>query len=150
MRFLCLTGVVLFAAGCNEMANTERTRTTHTAARPAELGTAETGVPPAATPAHAPDSTGVNVRDRDSQAKTPIDQNENQRDVNITADIRKQVVDTKMSTYAHNVKIMTQDGKVTLRGPVASQEEKDQIEQIAVKVAGAGNVENLLEISTGK
>jgi len=82
--------------------------------------------------------------------KTPIDQNENQKDIDITANIRKQVVDTKLSTNAQNVKIITQDGKGTLRGPVASEEEKKQIEEIAVKVAGADKVENLLEVSADK
>ena len=63
------------------------------------------------------DNTEVNVRDRSEAAKTPIDQNENQKDIDITANIRKRVVDTKMSVNAQNVKIITQDGKVTLRGP---------------------------------
>lgn len=97
------------------------------------------------TPA-SPDNTGVNVRDRDASVKTPIDQNENQSDIDITANIRKRVVDTKMSTDAQNVKIITQDGKVTLRGPVKSAEEKKQIEDIAHAVAGADKVDSQLEI----
>ncbi len=88
-----------------------------------------------------PDNTGVNARDRSETAKTPIDQNENQADIDITANIRKRVVDTKMSINAQNVKIITQSGKVTLRGPVKSLEEKKQIEEIALAVAGAGNVD---------
>ena len=105
---------------------------------------------PAASPAPAKDrdNTGVNVRDRDDDVKTPIDQNENQADVNITADIRKRVVDTKMSTNAQNVKIMTQDGHVTLRGPVKSEEEKARIGQMAEEVAGAGKVDNQIEVET--
>src|SRR5688572_13526009 len=86
------------------------------------------------------DNTAVNVRDRDSTAKTPIDQNANQTDVNITAEIRKRVVDTKMSTNAQNVKIITQDGHVTLRGPVKSADEKKRIVAFAEEVAGAGKV----------
>ena len=92
------------------------------------------------------DNTGVNVRDRNDAAKTPIDQNENKKDVDITAEIRKRVVDTKMSVNAQNVKIITQDGRVTLRGPVKSAEEKKTIEDMAVAVAGAGNVDNQLEL----
>jgi osmotically-inducible protein OsmY len=92
------------------------------------------------------DNTGVNERDRDAAAKTPIDQNENKRDVNITADIRKKVVATKMSVNAQNVKIITQDGKVTLRGPVKNEDEKKQIEDIARDVAGAGNVDSQIEV----
>ncbi|MCE9553441.1 MAG: BON domain-containing protein [Planctomycetes bacterium] len=92
------------------------------------------------------DNTDVNERDRNGAAKTPIDQNENKQDIGVTAEIRKRVVDTKMSVNAQNVKIITQDGKVTLRGPVKSAEEKKQIEDIAQAVAGAGNVNSQLEI----
>lgn len=92
------------------------------------------------------DNTAINERDRASTAKSPIDQNENQKDVDTTASIRKRVVETDMSSNAKNSKIITQDGKVTLRGPVASGDEKKQIEQIAVDVAGAGNVDNQLEV----
>ena len=70
-------------------------------------------------------NTGLNKRDRDLDTKTPIDQNENQTDVSTTADIRKRVVAREgLSINAQNVKIITADGKVTLRGPVASAEEK--------------------------
>jgi len=92
------------------------------------------------------DNTGVNERDRDTAAKTPMDQNENQSDIDITANIRKRVVDTEMSVNAQNVKIITQDGKVTLRGPVKSAEEKKQIEELAIAVAGAGKVDSQLEV----
>jgi hypothetical protein len=97
------------------------------------------------------DNTRVNKRDADRElTKTPIDQNENQKDLDITAAIRKQVTDTKMSVNAQNVKVMTQDGKVTLRGPVKSDEEKQRIEKIALEVAGAGNVDNQLEVEENK
>jgi osmotically-inducible protein OsmY len=103
--------------------------------------------PPAAT---APDNTAVNVRDRDEAAKTPINQNENQPDVDLTAAIRKRVVDTELSVNAQNVKIITQDGKVTLRGPVDSAEEKKQVEEIAKAIAGAGNVDSQLELAANR
>lgn len=93
-----------------------------------------------------PDNTAINQRDRSDTAKTSIDQNEDQKDIDITAQIRKRVVDTKMSLNAHNAKIITQNGKVTLRGPVASEDEKKQIDEIATDVAGKGNVDNQLEI----
>jgi len=92
------------------------------------------------------DNTAVNDRDQSEAAKTPIDQNENQKDIDITANIRKRVVDTEMSINAQNVKIITQDGKVTLRGPVKTAEEKTQIEKLAQEVAGASNVNNQLEV----
>jgi len=95
-----------------------------------------------------PNNTGVNARDRNGDAKTPLDQNENKTDIGITADIRKRVVDTKMSTDAHNVKIITQDGRVTLRGPVKSADEKKSIEEIARGVAGDTNVDSQLEVKS--
>lgn len=128
---------LLVVAGC------EQSRTGSSTTNP----TAEHGdTVSSATTVARKDNTVVNERDRASTAKTPIDQNENQKDIDITASIRKRVVDTKLSTNAHNSKIITQDGKVTLRGPVASQEEKDAIEVIAVDVAGQGNVDNQLEV----
>ncbi len=92
-------------------------------------------------------NTGINVRDRDSTAKTSPDQNQNQSDINITAEIRKQVVASKMSSNAQNVKIITQSGKVTLRGPVQTTEEKQRIGEIALAVAGADRVDNQLEVN---
>ncbi len=92
-------------------------------------------------------NTGVNVRDRNDSTKTPLDQNENEADIKVTADIRSRVVDTEMSVIAQNVKIITQDGRVTLRGPVDNAGEKTQIENIAMDVAGKDNVDSLLEIA---
>ncbi len=91
-------------------------------------------------------NTELNVRDRDDSTKTPLDQNENKADIKITADIRSRVVDTEMSIDAQNVKIITQDGKVTLRGPVHTAAEKAKVEQIATDVAGKDNVVSQLEI----
>ena len=102
---------------------------------------------PGVSPQADADNTGRNVRDRDASAKTPIDQNENRKDIDVTAKIRKQVVDTKMSVNAQNVKIITQDGRVTLRGPVKSMDEKTRVETIAREVAGAANVDSQLEVA---
>lgn len=96
--------------------------------------------------APAADNTAINARDQNAEMKTPIDQNENQADINITANIRKRVVDTQLSVNAQNVKIVTQDGLVTLRGPVKSAAEKQQIEDIAHNVAGADKVVSQLEV----
>jgi hyperosmotically inducible protein len=137
------------ALGCNE------SNPPASSARPTDESTTvtanrtPTSEHPAATTEPADrTNTGVNVRDRAGTAKTPIDQNENKADINITADIRKRVVDAKLSVDARNVKIITQDGKVTLRGPVKTEEEKQRIEEIAVAVAGADRVDNQLEVAT--
>ena len=65
--------------------------------------------------------------------------------------IRQAVVgDKSLSTYGHNVKIISEHGKVTLKGPVHTDEERKNIEAKAVEVAGAGNVTNMLEVKGDK
>jgi hyperosmotically inducible protein len=125
--FYCTVFALSIAAGCND------SQRGPSASSPTSSSTAK-------------DNTRVNERDRSDAVKTPIDQNENQKDIDVTANIRKRVVDTKLSLNAQNVKIITQNGKVTLRGPVKSDDEKKQIEQIASDVAGVGNVDSQLEI----
>jgi hyperosmotically inducible periplasmic protein len=75
----------------------------------------------------------------------------NAADRALTKKIRKAIhEDTTLSTYAHNIKIISQDGKVTLRGPVRSDEEKTNIEAKAVAAAGQGNVSNELQVAPPK
>jgi len=98
--------------------------------------------------ATAPDNTAINERDASGATKTPIDQDEDQADVKTTAEIRKRIVAQEgMSINAQNAKVVTSKGKVTLRGPVENQSERDTIDRIAREVAGDTNVENLLEIA---
>jgi hyperosmotically inducible protein len=94
-----------------------------------------------------PDNTAVNERDADGDTKTPFDQGENEADRNTTAEIRRRVVDAPdMSVNAQNVKIITNAGNVTLRGPVENDAEREAIEKIAKDVAGADKVDNQLEV----
>ena len=96
-----------------------------------------------------PDNSGRNVRDRDNQTKTPGDQSENEADRTITQNIRQAVTaDDSLSTNAKNVKIITNDGTVTLRGPVKSEKEKTDIEAKAKQVAGVKRVDNQLEVAS--
>jgi osmotically-inducible protein OsmY len=96
-----------------------------------------------------PDNSGRNVRDRDDQSKTTGDQSENEADRTITQNIRRAVTaDDSLSTNAKNVKIITNDGTVTLRGPVKSEKEKAEIEAKAKQVAGVKRVDNQLEIAS--
>jgi hyperosmotically inducible periplasmic protein len=99
----------------------------------------------------AADNTKVNKRDR-SNAEPTADQGKNNvSDREIMQRIRKSVVaDDSLSTYGHNVKIIAQNGKVTLKGPVRSEEEKRAIEQKAADVAGPGNVTNELTIKAAR
>lgn len=78
---------------------------------------------------------------------TASDQSENEADRKITQQIRQAVVkDDSLSTSAHNVKIITQDGKVTLRGTVKSDSEKQKIAEKAKQVSGVKNIENLITV----
>jgi len=99
-----------------------------------------------------PDNTAVNARDTNRQTrdpKLPIDQKETQRDVDLTAKIRQKVLATEgMSVNARNVKIITADGRVTLRGPVDSSAEHDTIAKIARELAGDGNVDDQIEVKS--
>jgi len=99
----------------------------------------------------APDNSKTNKRDRDKASPTADQQKMNPKDRELTRKIRAALhQDKSLSTYGHNVKIVTQDGRVTLRGPVRSDEEKVAIESKATEVAGAGNVTNELEVAPPK
>ena len=96
-----------------------------------------------------PDNSGRNVRDRDNQTKTSGDQAENEADRTISQNIRAAITaDDSLSTNGKNVKIITSDGTVTLRGPVKSDQEKAQIEAKAKQIAGVKKVDNQLEIAS--
>jgi hyperosmotically inducible periplasmic protein len=96
----------------------------------------------------APDNTKNN---KDKTSPTADQQKINPSDRAITEKIRKAVHDdTSLSTYAHNIKIISQNGKVTLRGPVRSEDEKSNLQAKAVAVAGRENVTNQLEVAPSK
>ena len=95
----------------------------------------------------ASDNTKTNKRDRSAGAATADQAKNTANDREIMQKIRKSVVDDKsLSTYAHNVKIISQHGGVILKGPVRSEEEKTKIVQMATDVAGAGNVTDQMTI----
>ena len=93
------------------------------------------------------DNTGRNVRDRDERTATPMDQGGSKGDRTITAEIRKQITDNDaLSMNAKNVKVITQDGVVTLRGPVKNAQEKTTVASIARKAAGVKRVDDQIEV----
>jgi hyperosmotically inducible protein len=105
-------------------------------------------IPEYQAPPPAPDNTKKN---KDQTNPTADQQKMNASDREITQKIRKAINEDKsLSTYAHNIKIITQDGKVTLRGPVRSEDEKNNLQEKAVAVAGQENVTNQLEIAPPK
>jgi osmotically-inducible protein OsmY len=106
--------------------------------------------PPAAPPpaSASADNTAQNVRDKGGDTMTPMSQSEAKPDLKLAASIRRAIVkDKRLSTSAHNVKVITDNGKVTLRGPVKTADEKTLIAQKAAAIAGPGNVENQLDVA---
>ena len=102
----------------------------------------------AQTPA---DNTKVNKQDRQADATTADQQKENTHDRTLRQKIRQSIMSDKaLSTYAHNVKIVSQGGQVTLKGPVRTEDEKRTVEAKATEVAGAGRVINEISIAPAK
>ena len=99
----------------------------------------------------AADNTRKNERDRSGETTTSGDQSNSQEDVKITAAIRRAVVrDNSLSMTAKNVKIITANGMVTLRGPVKNDAEKAKIAELAQSAAGNAKIDNQLEVKTSK
>ena len=94
-----------------------------------------------------PDNTKTNQRDRAKAESTADQQKENPADRETTRKIRRALIEDKsLSTYAHNVKIVTQNGNVTLKGPVRSEQERNTVIAKATEVAGQGHVIDQLQV----
>jgi hyperosmotically inducible protein len=94
-----------------------------------------------------PDNSAINARDRNPQAMTAGQQSNASSDVELTRKVRRAVVnDHSLSMLAHNIKIISANGSVILRGPVKTEEERAAIARKAQAIAGAGKVDNQLEI----
>lgn len=114
------------------------------------------GTPPvvhAAQDTNKADTKADNTKKNKEENKgaTAEQQKENKTDREITREIRRTVVkDKSLSITAHNVKIITKNGHVTLKGPVKSEDEKNTVEKAAASVVGKGKVTNELEIAPPK
>jgi len=105
------------------------------------------GVPAFSQDATRPDNTKMNQRDRTAGEPTADQAKNNKSDREIMQQIRKSIIaDKSLSTYAHNVKIISEHGRVTLKGPVHSEEERKSIESKAADVAGADRVTNQISV----
>ena len=93
-----------------------------------------------------PDNTNINKRDRNEETLTPLDQSNTESDTKITQAIRKSIVKNDFSIDAKNIKIITQNGEVTLRGPVNDKGEREKIAALAKSVPGTKAVNNQLEV----
>ncbi len=93
------------------------------------------------------DNTKMNQRDRNPNEPTADQQKNDRSDRDITQQVRQAIIaDKTFSTYAHNVKVITQNGQVTLKGPVRSDDEKRAVEAKAAAIAGDGKVSSELTI----
>ena len=106
---------------------------------------------PGACLAQPADNTKINQRDRSQKELTADQQGETKQDREITQKIRRAIVNDKsLSTNAHNVKIITVGGMVTLKGPVRSEEEKRAIEEKAAQIAGNDKIKSEIDIAPKK
>jgi len=95
----------------------------------------------------APDNTKVNQGDQNKSNATADRQLENKSDREVAQQIRQAVMNDKsLSTYAHNVKIISQNGVVTLKGSVRTDDERRAIEKIAAAIVGQEKVTSQLEV----
>jgi len=115
----------------------------------AQQDTAPTQQPDDKSTTAAPDNTGKNQRDRNASEPTADQQKENETDRELARQIRRALVkDKSLSTYGHNIKVISQNGVVTLKGPVNSDEEKRAIESKAAEVAGSPDkIKSEIEVS---
>src|SRR6184192_4969740 len=94
-----------------------------------------------------PDNTATNERDRSGETNTSGDQSNSAADLKITQAIRRALMkDSELSTTANNIKVITANGHVTLRGPVKTAQEKGKIGQVAKSAAGGAHIDNQLDV----
>lgn len=93
-----------------------------------------------------PSNTGVNQRDRDDKTLTPMDQMNNEADLKINQEIRQALMEGEFSMDAKNIKVITRNGVVTLRGPVENAAELEQISALVKAVPGIKSIDNQLQV----
>ena len=94
-----------------------------------------------------PDNTATNERDRSGETQTSGDQSNSSTDLKITQAIRQALMkDSELSITAKNIKIITDNGQVTLRGPVKNAQEKAKIDQLARSAAGGAKIIDQLDV----
>jgi hyperosmotically inducible protein len=94
-----------------------------------------------------PDNTKTNERDRSGETKTSGDQSNSSADLKITRAVRQALMkDGELSTTAKNIKVITVNGQVTLRGPVKTAQEKAKVDQLAKSAADGAHIDNQLEV----
>jgi osmotically-inducible protein OsmY len=136
----------LFVAGCQDMDSSADTNAHQNDA----VAVMNTSSQSSNTATNQADNSGQNVVDRNSGTATPMDQGNSASDLDITRQIRQSIVSStnSYSVLAHNIKIITRDGRVTLRGAVQTDEEKNNIATLARSIAGQDRVNDQLAVKT--
>src|SRR5438552_11655108 len=94
-----------------------------------------------------PDNTATNERERSGETKTSGDQSNSSADLKITQAIRRTLMkDRELSMTAKNIKIITANGQVTLRGTVKTAQEKAKIDQLVRSAAGGAKIDDQLDL----
>lgn len=91
-------------------------------------------------------NTGINERDRDGKTLTPMDQMNNASDLKTTQEIRQALMKGEFSMDAKNIKVITRDGEVTLRGPVKTTAELQKISMLVKPMPGVKSIDNQLQV----
>lgn len=146
--FLSISCCLILCA-CENMSGTKSGTTaapgTH---RPDAMTGGGTNIQQGSRENYGTDNTIQNIRDRNDQSLTPGNQGENEMDRTITQKLRQAIMeDNSLSTDAKNIKIITLNGVVTLRGPVNNEREKNEIAKKARAVNGVRSVDNQIEVS---
>lgn len=92
-------------------------------------------------------NTGINKRDRDDKTLTPMDQLNNESDLKLTQDIRQALMDDEFSMDAKNIKVISRNGAVTLRGPVKTAAEVEKINALVSAMPGINSIDNQLQVN---
>jgi osmotically-inducible protein OsmY len=146
----CTLGLTLLIAGCGEQ-DSQMKNANNAGGGATSPDTTSTAVTTSSTAAPNATNSAINERDKGHPTVTALDQGSSETDRTLTANIRKDVIaDKSLSMDAHNVKIITINGMVTLRGAVDSVTERDRIGDLAAKEAGAGKVDNQLDTANRK
>jgi hypothetical protein len=153
IAYISALGTLVVFLGCNKNSDTgagasaDSTTRSSGSSESVDTQTRDRSSAASTDTSRSPDNTGKNVRDRSDSTLTPGDQGEDQKDMEMTRRIRRAVTSNdQLSQEAKNVKIITANGKVTLRGPVNSDQERKTIESIVQQQVQGATVDDQLEV----
>jgi hyperosmotically inducible periplasmic protein len=148
--FLGVCAGFIAALGCHTAEKKDKREGRNQASMPAGGASVERNATNTASAAKEPDNTAQNVRDRSTNSVTAQDQSNRPEDREITRQLRRAIVKNgHLSFEARNIKIITINGRVTVRGPVKNEQERQTIENFARNIAGVTKVDDQLDVTQG-